>query len=112
MINLIDNSIYWMMSKDIKMRKIKIQLNKKYRTLIFADSGIGIDDSIRPYLFEPGYSLKIPPSGLGLYICKSYMAAMNGKIYETGKSERLPDMQGEQITIDFERVPESKENAK
>ena len=40
------------------------------------------------------------------------MAAMNGKIYETGKSERLPDMQGAQITIDFERVPESKENAK
>lgn len=112
MINLIDNSIYWMMSKDIKKRKIKIQLNKEYRTLIFADSGIGIDYSIRPYLFEPGYSLKIPPSGLGLYICKSYMAAMNGKIYETGKSERLPDMQGAQITIDFERVPESKENAK
>ncbi|UTC89901.1 sensor histidine kinase [Treponema denticola] len=112
MINLIDNSIYWMMSKDIKMRKIKIQLNKKYRTLIFADSGIGIDDSIRPYLFEPGYSLKIPPSGLGLYICKSYMAAMNGKIYETGTRERIPDMQGAQITIDFERVPETKENAK
>ena len=112
MINLIDNSIYWMMSKDIKNRKIKIQLNKTYRTLIFADSGIGIDDSIRPYLFEPGYSLKIPPSGLGLYICKSYMAAMNGKIYETGIRDRIPDMQGAQITIDFERVPESKENAK
>ena len=44
---------------------------------LFADSGIGIDDAIRPYLFEAGYSMKIPPSGLGLYICKAYMNAMN-----------------------------------
>ena len=40
------------------------------------------------------------------------MAAMNGKIYETGIRDRIPDMKGAQITIDFERVPESKENAK
>jgi len=112
LINLMDNSIYWMLSKSVENRMIRIELNKTLRTLTFADSGIGIDDSIRPYLFEPGYSLKIPPSGLGLYICKSYMAAMNGKIYETGIRERIPDMQGAQITIDFERVPESKENAK
>ena len=111
LINLIDNSIYWMLSKPIEERKIKIQLNKKLRTIIFADSGIGINDSIRPYLFEPGYSLKIPPSGLGLYICKSYMLAMNGNIYETSNRERLTEMGGAQITIDFERVPQSKEFA-
>ncbi|MDD4437667.1 MAG: sensor histidine kinase [Tissierellia bacterium] len=111
LINLLDNSVYWMLSRPLQYRKIKIHLNKKSRTLIFADSGIGINDSIRPYLFEPGYSLKIPPSGLGLYICKSYMLAMNGNIYETSNRERLADMEGAQFTIDFEKVPQSKEFA-
>lgn len=112
LVNLIDNSVYWMLLTPEQNRKINIQLNKKNRTIIFADNGVGISDSIRPYLFEPGYSLKIPPSGLGLYICKSYMSAMSGDIYETSNRERLTDMKGAQITIDFEKVPQSKEFAK
>ncbi|MBK6989649.1 MAG: ATP-binding protein [Bacteroidetes bacterium] len=46
------------------------------RTIIVADNGEGIHDSIMPYLFQPGYSLKFPPSGLGLYVCKHYMNIM------------------------------------
>ncbi|MGB3151272.1 MAG: sensor histidine kinase, partial [Maribacter sp.] len=109
--NLFDNSLYWILASDNKTRKIRIELNKKYRTLIFADSGSGIDNTIKPYLFEPGYSLKIPPSGLGLYICKSYMNSMDGNIHETTTRERLKPFEGAQFTIEFERVPQFKENA-
>jgi signal transduction histidine kinase len=111
--NLIDNAIYWILAngKNSK-REIKIQLNKQYRTLTFADSGVGIDDAIRPYLFEPGYSMKIPPSGLGLYICKTYMHSMQGNIHETINREKLSDLEGAQFTIEFDTVPSQKENAK
>ena len=108
--NLFDNSLYWIENSDHKEKsKIKIKLNKQYRTLIFADSGLGISDIIRPYLFEPGYSLKIPPSGLGLYICKTYLNSMKARIYETPKKDRLPDMVGAQFTIDFSRTPKNRD---
>lgn len=110
--NLFDNSIYWVLTRPRENRKIKITLNKKYRTLVFSDSGPGIDPAIKPYLFEPGYSMKIPPSGLGLYICKSYMHAMSGDIHETISRERIQNMDGAQFTIEFETVPYSKEQVK
>ena len=95
-----------------KKKKIKIQLDRKDRTLTFSDNGTNIDPAIRQYLFEPGYSMRIPPSGLGLYICKSYMHSMNGDIHETVSRERIPEMEGAQFTIEFENVPMSKELVK
>ena len=107
--NLIDNSCYWLSSPDVKKRKISVKIDIGTRSLIFADSGPDIDDSIRPYLFEPGYSLKVPPSGLGLYICKYYMRAMKGNIYEPIRSHKIAGMNGAHFVLDFSRVPETKE---
>ena len=56
--------------------------------------------------------MKIPPSGLGLYICKSYMNAMKGSIYETPVHNRIPTVTGAQFTIDFNYVPSRKEEDK
>jgi signal transduction histidine kinase len=110
--NLFDNSIYWILASGKKKREIKIDVNPKYRTVVFADSGTGLDNAIKPYLFQPGYSMKIPPSGLGLYICKSYIHAMDGDIHETSSRERIEEMEGAQFTLEFEKVPKSKEQAK
>lgn len=107
--NLFDNSIYWILASGKKPRKIKVDINSNHRTLIFSDTGTGVDGAMKPYLFQPGYSMKIPPSGLGLYICKAYMHSMGGDIHETTNRERLPDFEGAQFTIEFDRVPESKE---
>jgi len=104
--NLIDNSRYWLNDVRIHNRKIRIEVDSQKRTLCFADSGPNIDDTIRPYLFEPGYSLRVPQSGLGLYICKYYMRAMKGDIYETNENNRQTDMPGAQFTLDFSRVPD------
>ncbi|GAA4436087.1 hypothetical protein GCM10023091_13540 [Ravibacter arvi] len=109
--NLFDNSIYWILASGKKPRKIKIQLNNRHRTLIFSDSGTGVDRAIKPYIFQPGYSMKIPPSGLGLYICKAYMHSMGGDIHETTDRERLSGLEGAQFTIEFSGVPKSKEQA-
>ena len=107
--NLFDNSIYWIIASGKKRREIKIELNPKYRTVIIADSGTGIDNAMKPYLFQVGYSMKVPPSGLGLYICKTYMHAMDGDIHETSSRERIQDLEGAQFTIEFKKIPKSKE---
>ena len=112
LVNLFDNSVYWLSFVPEDKRKIYIKVFSDQRIVIFGDSGKGIDAAIRPYLFEAGYSMKIPPSGLGLYICKSYMYAMKGSIYETPSTNRLPNMEGAQFTIDFNHVPSRKEDNK
>lgn len=112
LVNLFDNSVYWLSFMPENSRCIYIKVDSEKRLVVFGDSGKGIDSAIRPYLFEAGYSMKIPPSGLGLYICKSYMTAMKGAIYETPSPNRLGSIQGAQFTIDFNHVPSRKEDIK
>ena len=111
-VNLLDNSTYWLQLIPEQDRKIIIDVSSEYRMIIVGDNGLGIDSAIRPYLFEAGYSMKIPPSGLGLYICKAYMQAMKGSIYETPSNNRINGFSGAQFTIDFTHVPSKKEDDK
>lgn len=110
--NLIDNSVYWLEAKRVKEKIIKITIDTQYRIITFADSNGDIHDSILPHVFEPGYSLKDPPSGLGLYICKYYIFDMRGNIYLASEKERLKEMKGAQFILDFSRTPVTKEELK
>lgn len=104
--NLIDNSCYWLDDPDITHREIRLVLNAKDRTIIVADSGPGLAESILPYLFQPGYSLKEPQSGLGLYVCKHYMNQMKkrGDIYLVKETDRIKNLAGAQFLLDFSKV--------
>lgn len=104
--NLFDNSCYWLDNPDITDRKIYIYINALDRTLIIADSGPGIHDSMLPYLFQPGASLKFPPSGLGLYVSKHYMNLMKkrGDIYLAKERDRVKSYKGAQFILDFSNV--------
>lgn len=104
--NLVDNSCYWLDDPDLEKREIRMVLNAKDRTIIVADSGPGLAESILPYLFQPGYSLKEPQSGLGLYVCKHYMNQMKkrGDIYLVKERDRIPNMNGAQFLLDFSKV--------
>ncbi len=104
--NLLDNSTYWLSRSENQERKIFIKVNSSNRTIVVADSGPGIHESIMPYLFQPGYSLKFPPSGIGLYVCKYYMLDIKGEIYLTNEKERISGYSGAQFTLDFSRVKE------
>lgn len=104
--NLFDNSCYWLDKPEIQNRKIRLKIDATDRTIIVADNGEGIHDSIMPYLFQPGYSLKFPPSGLGLYVCKHYMNNMKkrGDIYLARERDRIKGLSGAQFLLDFSKV--------
>jgi len=87
--NLIDNSIYWLDQKGFKAletkeefaKKVFISLNEeeKYLNLIFADNGTGFliptDD-----ITEPFVSAKPGGMGLGLHIANEIMEAQKGRL--------------------------------
>lgn len=104
--NLLDNSCYWIDKPEITDRKIRLRIDENDKTIVVADNGEGIHDSIMPYLFQPGYSLKFPPSGLGLYVCKHYMNLMKkrGDIYLAKDRDKIKGLSGAQFLLDFSKV--------
>ena len=72
-VNLIENSIFWMVDKDAKVRKITIYVKtdeKGLPTIDYRDTGPGIDkEHIESgIIFDPGFSTKTEGTGLGLAI--------------------------------------------
>lgn len=103
--NLVDNSIYWM-ATGASERRMKVTMDAESRTVLFADTGPGVSEKMQPMLFEPFYSEKSPPSGLGLYICRYYLSQSKAKIRVAKDSERN-QMPGAQFLLDFSKSAEA-----
>ena len=74
LLNLFDNSIYWLATIDIQEKKILITLDGENCKLIFSDNGPGVKNSDLPYIFESFYSGKGEEGrGLGLYIARQLL---------------------------------------
>ncbi len=72
-INLFDNSLYWLKLVSGE-RKVHIELNGDNQTVIFSDSGYGINEEDRNYIFEAFFSGKGEEGrGLGLYIARNLL---------------------------------------
>jgi signal transduction histidine kinase len=99
--NLFDNATYWVGLQRRSDRKIAVRIDVVERKIIVADSGPGIDEKMRPHLFEPFFSLKSPPSGLGLYISRYYVSQLKGTLRESHPNERIPSLRGAQFTLLF-----------
>ena len=70
-VNLLQNSLYWLRQVSERKRKIIVELNRTvdgYLQLLFSDSGPGIDPEHRDSIFEPYFSTKSKGIGLGLTI--------------------------------------------
>jgi signal transduction histidine kinase len=102
--NLVDNSVYWLSSTGTQRKEVRITLYGDKRRVLFADSGPGISSTIKPHLFKPFYSEKSPPSGLGLYICRHYLAQERASIRLAREDERC-ELLGAQFVIDFSKTP-------
>ena len=74
LLNLFDNSIYWLGTIDVENKKILITLDGENCKLIFSDNGPGVKNSDLPYIFESFYSGKGEDGrGLGLYIARQLL---------------------------------------
>lgn len=77
--NLLQNSIYWLDETETKEIRIEIERQKEELSIIFSDSGPGIrEDSIQS-IFEPYFSTKPNGIGLGLTIVGEIVSENNGE---------------------------------
>ena len=89
--NLIDNSLYWMNAKNIRTKKITIDLVTDGDSLLhvdYRDTGPGIEPALiaSEVIFEPQFSTKPFGTGLGLAIAGE-AAARNGLELKAFESE-------------------------
>jgi C4-dicarboxylate-specific signal transduction histidine kinase len=89
MINIFDNSIYWLNKYEIKTPKMFVSL-KEYESevgIIIADNGKGFmipfDDALKPFVTEK----VIGGQGLGLHIADETMRMHGGKIVQRNFDE-------------------------
>lgn len=100
--NIIDNSIFWLKKKETQLKKIDEKFIKKiyfnlyddregYLDLLIADNGIGFDLPISQ-ITKPFISSKTGGIGLGLHVVKEVMKFQEGSLYfpEYGEYE-VPD---------------------
>ena len=101
LINLFDNSAYWLKTEDGHKRKIVILMDSDNGQLIFSDNGPGIDERDQPYIFEAFYSGKGEAGrGLGLYIARQLLARQDYYIgLAKDKKEKL--LSGANFVINF-----------
>ena len=100
-LNLFDNSIYWLNSKNTGKRQIEILLDGDEGELIFADNGPGVMPEDAAYIFEPFYSGKGEDGrGLGLYIARQLLERQDYSIElaDTARRKLLP---GANFVISF-----------
>lgn len=106
MTNLIENSIYWLVEKKIKLKYIEVNIQSKDNLLEFLDyrdTGPGIEKHLieSEVIFEPEFTTKRPGTGLGLAIAGEAASRNSLQIKafesETGAYFRLqPTIGGEQ----------------
>ena len=75
LINLFDNAAYWLETNAPSARReIQVTLDGDQGEMVFADSGPGVDEEDRGYIFEPFFSGKGQEGrGLGLYIASQLL---------------------------------------
>lgn len=105
-LNLIDNSIWWLRKTDApRILKFTIKEDTLGNLLVIAsDSGPGIDESDVPYLGEAYFTRKLHGTGLGLFIVKRAMQ-VNGGEFRIGFHGDDPDfMKGANIILVFKKA--------
>ena len=77
-VNLINNAIQAMPEGGKLI--IKASKTKKYSSIAFQDTGVGIPDEIKTKIFTPLFTTKAKGQGFGLAVCKKLVEAHGGKI--------------------------------
>jgi len=98
--NLIKNGLYSIKAAGKGNITIETCSSSKYNTLIFRDTGLGLDKARSSKIFEPFVTTKRHGSGLGLHFCKNAIDAMHGTIQSDGKLSEFAE-----FVITFPKIP-------
>lgn len=98
--NLINNSLYFIHKAGRGEITISVKSSDTYDTVVFRDTGTGINPSDMPYIFNQFYSTKgvVQGTGLGLPFCKVIMESFEGRIYARSVLDQYSE-----IIMEFER---------
>lgn len=102
LINLFDNSIYWLSSISRINKQICIIIDGEKNELVFSDNGPGVTEDDKPYIFEAFYSGKEEGRGLGLYIARQLLDRMGFSIILM--NDKI--LSGANFKIDFNKTEE------
>jgi signal transduction histidine kinase len=106
LINLFDNSIYWLSVVNTQNKMIRITMDGENQQLIFSDNGPGIHVDDKPFIFEAFYSGKEDGRGLGLYIARQLLNRMDYSIELAElKSEKI--LSGANFVVNFIKSEEN-----
>jgi signal transduction histidine kinase len=91
LLNLLANAVEALDSKCDGAKRICMDLSfneaTNFVTISVADTGPGIPEDVRRRLFSPYFTTKSKGTGLGLYICRSVVAAHGGRISAANNPE-------------------------
>ncbi len=96
LINLIDNAISSIKTEGSIRIKLYCDENAEHVYLEIADTGEGIADSDKAYLFEPDFTTKKSGMGLGLAIVSTIVSDHNGRVWAEDNHPR-----GSRFIIEF-----------
>jgi anti-sigma regulatory factor (Ser/Thr protein kinase) len=101
-LNLMDNSIYWLEQLSDKDKQISIVFEEDDNSVIFADSGPGISEDIEDLIFTEFYTKKAEGRGLGLYIVKELLDRIDAEI-SLITNPKLRILKGANFIIKFKK---------
>jgi signal transduction histidine kinase len=105
-LNLFDNAVYWLHSKQGGKRQIEVLLDGDENVLVFSDNGPGVKPEDAPYIFEPFYSGRGEDGrGLGLYIARQLLERHDYGI-ELADTKRHRIQSGANFVVSFVKAEE------
>ncbi len=81
-VNLLTNALYWLSKVPQEKREIVVRVNSKEGGIevLFSDSGPGIPEEIRDFIFDPYYTTRPDGVGIGLTISGEIVAEYGGNL--------------------------------
>ncbi|MEX2115241.1 MAG: ATP-binding protein [Bacteroidota bacterium] len=105
-LNLFDNAVYWLHSKQGGKQRVEVLLDGEENVLIFSDNGPGIKADDAAYIFEPFYSGRGEEGrGLGLYIAKQLLERHDYSI-DLADTKRHRLLSGANFVVSFVKAEE------
>ncbi|PGD05952.1 ATP-binding protein [Bacillus toyonensis] len=98
-VNLVSNSIYWLINQSIK--EIHFYVDSSTKCLYIHDTGPGIRINDSTLIFEPYYTKKMNGRGLGLFLSRDLLESKGHKLFLIPENDVIRNLSGACFCINF-----------